>query len=45
MSTEKKIETTSFLQSLHPDVTMKKDKIFSKPEAPTRKTKIICTLG
>ena len=33
------------LEQLHPEIAMKKEKIFSKSEFSKRKTKIICTLG
>jgi hypothetical protein len=33
------------LENLHPEIAMKKEKIFSKTDFTKRKTKIICTLG
>ena len=33
------------LENLHPEIAMKKEKIFSKSDFSKRKTKIICTLG
>jgi hypothetical protein len=33
------------LENLHPEISMKKEKIFSKTDFTKRKTKIICTLG
>ena len=48
--TQNKIETSTInfyfsIDNLHPEIAIRKEKIFSKTDYSKRKTKIICTLG